>query len=311
MSDDIQRLIETLSQAGTSAELDAESLAVDAIASAMTTNGTPMISKYSKRARVASFITAGVIGFGGVAAAGPAVLDQISPSDDTEEVVVDDSVPETTEVEVTETTEVEDTTPSTTEVEEDEDVTETSVADDDDVDDESDADDDGEDVDAVDVSTPKVDDPTTAFNEEECADGNHGKTVSSVARTEGRSSDDVRDAAHSKCGKDKPADHDDDDADDGDDDADHSDDSDDDKGHGSSDRGNGNGNRNGADDDKKSDDADHDSDDDSDDDEKASSDDSDDDKDHSDSDDDEKDDDAKDSGGDRDNGGRRGGGRDK
>ncbi len=48
-----------------------------------------------------------------------------------------------------------------------------------------------------------MDDPATTFNETMCLEGNHGKTVSAVARGELVIADiGVVDAAHSSCGKD-------------------------------------------------------------------------------------------------------------
>ena len=204
MSDDLQRLIHTISQSGTPSELNSESLAVDAITSAMTTNGPLMFSKFpkfstiSKRSRVATFVAAGVIGFGGVAAAGPALLEQVESPDEvvvettevTEPSTTDVETPSTTEVVETPTTEPEDTTPPTSES----------------------TDDDGPETTIDDDDSPSVDDPDTEFDENDCEDGNHGKTVSSVARTPGRSSDDVTEAAHWSYGK---HDSDDDDDEDG------------------------------------------------------------------------------------------------
>ena len=184
MSDDIQRLVESLNRPGQPAELGSESHAVDALASALTVKDTKMTPRLTRKARVASFVAAGIIGFGGVAAAGPAVMDQI---DGTPESPVATDEPVTTDEPVM-----------------------------------TDASADAEEID--------LDDPDTDFDENECADGNHGKTVSSVARSDGRTSQDVVDAAQSSCGKDKSDDGDDDaDADDSDHDADSDDaDSDDD-----------------------------------------------------------------------------------
>lgn len=240
VSDPIDQLSSALRQPGTADELADEALAVDAIASAMTTtNGSTMplqiAQRAGRKARVASFIAAGIIGFGGVAAAGPAVVDLVddnendavetndAPAPDMPDldgaVVVVSDVPSTdvpnTEVPTTEVSEEPDAPVTTSEPEAPTtDVTTTTeVAQDDD---ESD-DDAGETV---------VDNPDTAFDETECAEGNHGKTVSSVARSEGRSAEDVRDAAQSDCGKkDKTDDDSDDDADedDAEDDADEDD----------------------------------------------------------------------------------------
>jgi hypothetical protein len=208
VSDPLEHLVDVLRQPGTPGELTGESHAVDALASSLTSpKGSPMKSSSGRRIRVASFIAAGVIGFGGVAAAGPGTF-----SDDSFEDAITENAEETTETsesdvdESTETTNPVTTTPVTTtpettapETTTHEDTAPPSAdAEVESVDDEPGGD-----------ETPTlVDDPDTAFDERECADGNHGKTVSSVARTEGRNAEDVRDAAHSSCGK-KTADQDD------------------------------------------------------------------------------------------------------
>ena len=56
----------------------------------------------------------------------------------------------------------------------------------------------------TDASEPLVDDPNTAFDETQCAEGNHGKTVSSVAKSVEPGPEHgaaVAEAAHSTCGK--------------------------------------------------------------------------------------------------------------
>ena len=85
MSDDIQRLVESLRSPGLESELRGESFAVDAIASTMTAKDASMNNRFSKKARVASFIAAGIIGFGGVAAAGPAAMELVVGTDDMDE----------------------------------------------------------------------------------------------------------------------------------------------------------------------------------------------------------------------------------
>jgi hypothetical protein len=231
VNDDISNLVNSLRQAGTERELLEKSSAVDTIVSATTIESTSMTPRFTRKARIASFVAAGIIGFGGVAAAGPAVMDQIG-GDDTPETVVDETVTTdaesaTTEPEVTTTTEADETV--TTEPEPELEVTTTTDVETTTTDVETtpttdvagDADEDGEAV--------LVDDPDTEFDETECAEGNHGKTVSSVARTAGRTSEDVVDAAQSSCGKDDKSDDGDEETEDSDSDSDaDADDSDDD-----------------------------------------------------------------------------------
>ncbi len=214
MNDDIQRLVESLRSPGLESELRGESFAVDAIASTMTAKDFSMNNRLPRKARVASFIAAGIIGFGGVAAAGPAVMDQIdgTPDEPAPLVETDGSVPEETE---------ESSTPTTIEsIDDDIDDDEQHDADEDERPDADENDADENDVDENDTDEDEaeeeadeeiddpvvVDDPDTAFDETECVEGSHGKTVSSVARSDGRTSQDVVDAAQSSCGK--PADHD-------------------------------------------------------------------------------------------------------
>ena len=54
------------------------------------------------------------------------------------------------------------------------------------------------------VAEPLVDDPATEFDETQCAEGNHGATVSSIAKETPPGpghGDEVSEAAHSSCGK--------------------------------------------------------------------------------------------------------------
>ncbi len=253
--DRLDELVDALRQPATSAELAGQAQAIDAFASAViSTKGTSMqILSNSRRLRVASFVAAGIIGFGGVAAAGPAVLDTMTGDDDpstTVEEAVEDTVATTEVVDdtVSEST-VETTVPASTMAP---DVVMT-VDEDDDV-----PDDDAE----VTARVELVDDPDTSFDETECAEGNHGKTVSSVAKETpsgpGKGAV-VSEAAHSSCGKKDKSESDDDvevddddqsdddvdesgdaDADDqSDDDNGKSRDTDQDKGDGGQDKGNG------------------------------------------------------------------------
>ena len=185
----------------------------------------PMTKTASRRKSVATMVIAGVIGFGGVAAAGPGgfdVLDSGTPAPSTTSttttVVPDDEAPSTTVADQTDTstTAAPETTDAPASPSTSTEPTTTVGAD-------------------GDETNVLVDDPTTAFDETQCADGNHGKTVSSVAQaTEGpNKGQTVRDAAHSSCGKQTKDDSDDSDEAEHDDDSDdadeseHDDDSDD------------------------------------------------------------------------------------
>ena len=229
--DRLQALFDALAQPATPSELADEAQTVDVVARAISVSkgSTMQIPSNSRRLRVASFLAAGIIGFGGVAAAGPAVFDTVTGEDDSSggDLVVTSTVPDvslpettvpTTEPEATTTTEPEATT--TTEPE----ATTTTVA--------------GATGDVTDDEPSElVDDPDTDFDETECADGNHGKTVSSVAQATpsgpGKGAI-VSEAAQSSCGKKEKSDKDneadgvetDDDSED-DDDSDEDDDSDD------------------------------------------------------------------------------------
>jgi hypothetical protein len=196
--DDLDDLIGPLRSSATPAELAGESEMVALMAHAhRTAKGNTMFT--SRRARVATLIAAGVIGFGGVAAAGPGGF-SLTGSEDGGPTIEDTTTTTTTEVpaedviieEVTTTTE--DSTTTTTDAVEEIDAAIAEVA-------------------ASDV-LPLVDDPTTAFNEEYCEPGNHGKTVSKAAHGQlmvpNTAPDAVEgdmvqasvvDAAHSMCGK--------------------------------------------------------------------------------------------------------------
>jgi hypothetical protein len=150
--------------------------------------GQTRMRSTSRRARVGILIATGIIGFGGVAAAGPGgVFDSDEQTQEstttTTEAVVEPTTTVATSVEVTTT--VAATLPTTT-VPAPEEAT-AMVAE----------------VPAGEVEpVPAIDDPATDFDETMCLEGNHGKTVSAVARGELVIPDiDVRDAAHSSCGK--------------------------------------------------------------------------------------------------------------
>ncbi len=228
--DSLDALFDELRQPATASELAGESNAVDAAVTAlMSTKGTSMqILSSSRRLRVASFVAAGIIGFGGVAAAGPAVYDTVAGDNapDTEEPAGE---PSTTVVATTLAPEQSVTETTTT----------SSVLLNEDPETESDVDSDIDPVPvAIDVEVNEatttvalIDDPDTKFDETTCAEGNHGQTVSSIAHETpsgpGKGQI-VSEAAHSSCGKDDKHDDesDDDESDDDESDDDESDDDD-------------------------------------------------------------------------------------
>lgn len=217
--DPLDALFEDLRQPATASELAGESTAVDAAVTAMmSTKGTSMhLLSNSRRLRVASFVAAGIIGFGGVAAAGPAVYDTVAGGDEPQtDQPVDDGVDEPSDsVETTvapETSVVETTTAPSVPENDDPELDPVLATTDDEVDVAIDDEDD-----AVTTSVALVDDPDTEFDETTCAEGNHGQTVSSIAHETpsgpGKGQI-VSEAAHSSCGKlDKHDESDDDESD--------------------------------------------------------------------------------------------------
>lgn len=204
--DEFDSLLGTLREPATPAELASERAMVDLMVKTQCNpKGNIMFS--SRRTRVATFIAAGVLGFGGVAAAGGLRSSDAVPPVDVPAVAHENEI----EVEITTTT---------------------AAVDDDDAVDETDVVDAVDDDDAVDVAevTPAVvqkpnagaDDLDTEFDENTCLPGNHGKTVSAVAHGDDErfTGVEVRDAAHSQCGKTDADKIDDDKAEGVDDDAD-------------------------------------------------------------------------------------------
>jgi len=197
--DDPDDVFSVLRMPASGIELENESQIVDLMANAHpSSKGNLMTTSTrftSRRARVGALIAAGVIGFGGVAAAGPGGLDPLGLGPDApptvESTVPDDTDPAETvppetvsEETVPEETVSEETAPGTTIAEESPDEAEATIL-----------------VEASDAPV-FVDNTLTKFNEETCRPGNHGETVSAVARGEEPFEDvSVRDAAHSDCGK--------------------------------------------------------------------------------------------------------------
>jgi hypothetical protein len=170
-----------------------------------TSKETTMHASPTRRARIGTIAAAAVIALGGVAAAappdwvpgrsGPSFLDQLPEGAPPEfeappmAPAVADEPESTTTVVATTTTAV--PTTSTT-------MAPTLVPE---------------------TSTTLVDDPDTEFDETQCAEGNHGRTVSSVAISVEPGPDHgaaVSEAAHSSCGKTPKADDESDESDEAD-----------------------------------------------------------------------------------------------
>ncbi len=181
---DLDDVFGPLRSAARSAELSHERATVDLMVKAhRTSEGKHMFT--SRRARIATLVAAGVLGFGGMAAASPSLgrdepvqQDTVVEPEAVEPEVVEEEVVEPVEQEKSEL--VEEETPEPVVVEESEPA--------------------GAEP-AVETPLVLVDDPDTAFDETTCLPGNHGKTVSAVARGEFPAGVSVTDAAHSSCGK--------------------------------------------------------------------------------------------------------------
>ena len=204
MNDELDHIMGALRSPATSDELAGESVIVDRMYHAHESKGPTMFT--SRRTRVATRVAAGVLGFGSVAAAGPAAMQMLTDQDQDQEQQEQPPAPEDGEVVVEQP---EDDEEDGEEVVEDgeEDGEEAKEA--------------AEEVEIVaeeaEDDTEKalelVDDPATDFfDESQCLPGNHGKTVSAVARGEFEYYEldenmekievEVRDAARSSCGKD-------------------------------------------------------------------------------------------------------------
>jgi hypothetical protein len=199
--DDLDTVFGPLRSDATPDELAGESSIVDAMArNHRTTKGSTMFS--SRRARVAAFVAAGVIGFGGVAAAGPggplSVTDSDAPAIEEEPEIIEEEIveeePELVEEEIVDEPEIVEEEP----VEEEPEVVEPESAIEEITVDEADA-----------AELPR-DDPDTYFREDlHCLEGNHGKTVSAAARGDAEYLEKIGEAvytqsqvAQSSCGKD-------------------------------------------------------------------------------------------------------------
>ncbi|HWM19711.1 MAG TPA: hypothetical protein VNO51_08475 [Ilumatobacteraceae bacterium] len=173
---EFDKIIAALRSSASADELSGEDAAVEAMASTLASTPSTVRSLGSARSlRVVAVVAAGLIGMGGIAAAGAATL---RPARDTAEISTADTVVDTTTpASVVATTSPATTSPATT-------VAETTVP--------------GTGVETL------VDDPATEFDETQCAEGNHGATVSSIAKETPPGpghGEVVSDAAHSSCGK--------------------------------------------------------------------------------------------------------------
>jgi hypothetical protein len=176
---EFEKVIAALRSGANPAELAGEDAALEAMASAFASTPAVIRSFGSARSlRVVAVVAASLIGMGGIAAAGAATL---RPTRDTGEIsTADTTTPDTADsttpgnvVKATTIQAAADTTIPVTTV--------------------SDL-----------LAEPLVDDPTTDFDETQCAEGNHGATVSSIAKETPPGpghGDEVSIAAHSSCGK--------------------------------------------------------------------------------------------------------------
>jgi type IV secretory pathway VirB10-like protein len=203
-SDDLDDVFGPLRSTATRAEIANEASAVDAMAHAHNASKGRITMLNSRKARVATLIAAGIIGFGGIAAAGPGGFQSLEVPEDPVETTIATTVPDEPENKEPETTTETTGVPESSAVATTEDPPEEPA-----------------DVKAAKVPEapvePAEEDPdrATVFNESTCLDGNHGKSVSAAARDdeefEGQNADEsdveVRDVAHSSCGKQSDAEH--------------------------------------------------------------------------------------------------------
>ena len=196
--DDLDDLFGPLRSPATPAELTAEHDVVDLMVTAHhTSKGTTMFT--SRRARVATLIAAGILGFGGAAAASPGGV-SLFDSDDPAKIEVDEpSEPPVEETPAEEPAAQEPPADDGTPVDEP-----ATVA-------ESEPEDDPEDPEDPEVAVVADVEPAPVDPQEPepfcIPDANHGKTVSAAARglapfdAEPYAGMDVRDVARSSCGK--------------------------------------------------------------------------------------------------------------
>jgi hypothetical protein len=195
MSDPLDDLLQTLRSPARPAEHTRRDADVDAMHHALLDASEPAMPRPAARRRlpVATVIAAGILGFAGVAAAGPGgFFSADAPDPSTSTVPETSTAPSTTETtieptttEATSTTESVSTTVPGNAAEPATSATEDAP-------------------DGTTADAPLVDDPDTEFDETQCADGNHGRTVSSVAQSVEPGPDHgaaVSEAAQSSCGK--------------------------------------------------------------------------------------------------------------
>jgi hypothetical protein len=201
MSDPLDELLRALRSPALPAEHARRTADVDAMHAAAIDSPEPAMSRpaslsHRRRLPVATVIAAGVLGFAGVAAAGPGGFFSADAPDVTTTTVASETSVAPSTTETTETT-VEPTTTAAPSTSDSVSTTETSAT--------PDTTAEAGEPDGTPADVALVDDPDTEFDETQCADGNHGQTVSSVAQSvepgpgHGEA---VSDAAHSSCGKD-------------------------------------------------------------------------------------------------------------
>jgi hypothetical protein len=200
--DDLDDLLGPLRSPATPAELASEQHVVDLMAANHSSKGTTMFT--SRRARVATLIAAGIIGFGGVAAAGPAAYQLLedSPADDQTEIEIETEDPVTEEVAEPEVEEPVEEVDQVDEEEQDlQDEEQEGEEEEQDV--EQVEEEESEDPTLVAEEPTTADDPDTFFDEEnDCKPGNHGKTVSAAAHGDADlATYEQRQVAQSSCGK--------------------------------------------------------------------------------------------------------------
>jgi hypothetical protein len=177
-SDPLQELLAALRGAPQADEMANEPLIVESMFSALPSMEATNVKRLTSRAsRIAVGIAASVLVVGGVAAAGGGNILPSSSNAPFEQAPPESRPP----VEKQSTTSSSTSTTSTTAVVEH-----------------------APSLGVEDSTTTLVDDPATAFDETKCAEGNHGKTVSSVAQSVEPGPDHgsvVAEAAQSSCGK--------------------------------------------------------------------------------------------------------------
>jgi hypothetical protein len=186
--DDLDEVLGALRSVARPAELSQERVMVDLMVNAhRTAEGKRMFT--SRRARVATLVAAGVLGFGGMAAASPSLSEYLTTEQPpAEEPAAEEPAAEQPPAEEPAAEEPAAEEPAGEDLPAEESVEDEKFEDDS-------------------VLSDEDPDPETAFDERFCEEGNHGKTVSAVARGlfdpygEYPGEVTVKMAAQSSCGK--------------------------------------------------------------------------------------------------------------